>query len=199
MTDAATSPTAPNAYSPSKALYHAHHVADFHRHEFLHAPVHVQLILSDLCNQDCSFCAYRMTGYTSNELFTAGAELAAFGHNNPKRQITTAKAKEIIESCAALGVQGIQFTGGGEPTVHPELATLMHLAQSLGMKTALVTNGLLVNDRVLDVIGRSEWVRVSIDAGKAETYGRVRRVNASQFERVRQSVRDICRRRDALD
>ena len=32
------------------------------------APKQVQMILSDLCNQNCRFCAYRMDGYTSNQL-----------------------------------------------------------------------------------------------------------------------------------
>ena len=36
-------------------------------------PGHVHFIMSDLCNHDCGFCAYRMNGYTSNLLsITAG-------------------------------------------------------------------------------------------------------------------------------
>ena len=50
------------------------------------APVHVQLVLSDLCNQDCGFCAYRMSSGLSNELFPQGSR------KNPNRMIDTAKA-----------------------------------------------------------------------------------------------------------
>jgi MoaA/NifB/PqqE/SkfB family radical SAM enzyme len=40
-------------------------------------------------------------------------------------------------------------------------------------------------------------VRVSIDAGTAETYASIRRVPASQFERAWENVRRICAARDA--
>jgi Fe-coproporphyrin III synthase len=70
-------------------------------------PIHVQLILSDLCNQDCHFCAYRMSAGLSNELFGTAET------HNPNRKIPTPKALEIVEDCAELGVKAIQFTGGG--------------------------------------------------------------------------------------
>ena len=86
------------------------------------APAQVQLILSDLCNHDCSFCAYRLSGYTSNMNFAD-----VDGNKNPRRMIPTEKALEIVKDCSTLGVQGLQFTGGGEPTVHPDH---LHLART---------------------------------------------------------------------
>ena len=44
-----------NPYGTGKALYHREHVEKLQRGELV-APVHVQLIVSDFCNQDCSFC-----------------------------------------------------------------------------------------------------------------------------------------------
>lgn len=131
-------------------------------------PVHVQLILSDLCNQDCHFCAYRMSNGLSTELFSEG------DNHNPNRQITTEKAEEIIRDCKESGVKAIQFTGGGEPTVHKDHKTLFALAQSLGIKTALVTNGTRL-DPLCSSTQNMEWIRISIDAGTEETYERIRR------------------------
>ena len=50
------------------------------------SPTQVQLIISDLCNQDCSFCAYRMSGNLSNELFGEAREDGSI-NNNPNRMI----------------------------------------------------------------------------------------------------------------
>ena len=82
------------------------------------APKQVQIILSDLCNQNCNFCAYRMDGYTSNELFVGASDKAKYGTNNPMRVMAGPRAFALLDECKRLGVLALQFTGGGEPTVH---------------------------------------------------------------------------------
>jgi len=173
-------------YSTLKAAWHQERLDTF-RAGRIPPPVHIHMILSDLCNQDCHFCAYRMSGGLSSELFVGGSEGARIGTNNPKRQMPTDKALEIIEDCAEMGVKAIQFTGGGEPTVHPQHLEIFHRAQSLGMDTALVTNGLKL-DPTSPVIRALKWIRVSIDAGDAEAYARVRRVSPGQFRMVWHNV-----------
>lgn len=140
------------------------------------APVHVQLVLSDLCNQDCSFCAYRMSGGLSRELFVTAET------HNPNRRIETSKAEAIILECAELGVKAIQFTGGGEPTVHKDHEALFALAQDLGMQTALVTNGVKLKTSG-PFLGMT-WVRVSVDAGTPQTYAGIRRVPEDHWHKV---------------
>src|SRR6185436_8088075 len=115
------------AYSDLKALWHLPEMSALKEGRRF-VPPHVQLILSDLCNQDCSFCAYRMSGGFSSEQFAGPA-----GEKNPNRKIPTDKAIEILNDCAALGVKAVQFTGGGEPTVHPEHMKLFNHALGLGL------------------------------------------------------------------
>lgn len=150
-------------------------------------PVHLQLILSDLCNQDCVFCAYRMSSGLSNELFGTAET------HNPNRKIPTEKAREIIQDAAALGVRAVQFTGGGEPTVHPDHLELFTLAQSLGMETGLVTNGVRLDPTHPGVLGMS-WIRVSVDAGDPDTYARVRRVPAQHWSKMWANVEKLASR-----
>ena len=125
-------------YSQDKVLWHTDRIDAFRKGD-TPKPIHVQLILSDLCNQDCHFCAYRMSAGFSTELFGTAKT------HNPNRKIPTSKAYEILEDCKELGVKAIQFTGGGEPTVHPAHGLLFQCAQDLGMATALVTNGIKMN------------------------------------------------------
>lgn len=176
-------------YSQLKPVWHQDRIKTLRAGD-IPPPVHVHFIISDLCNQDCSFCAYRMSAGLSNELFVGESEVAKVGTNNPKRQIPTDKALEIIEDCAALGVKAVQFTGGGEPTAHPHHLEIMHLAQELGMDTALVTNGLKL-DPDSAIIRRLHWIRVSVDAGDEETYRKVRRVPAGHWGKVWKNIKGL--------
>jgi MoaA/NifB/PqqE/SkfB family radical SAM enzyme len=156
------------------------------------APKQVQLILSDLCNQNCSFCAYRMDGYTSNELFVGASEKAAYGHNNPKRWIPTDRALSLLDEFKEMGVLSVQFTGGGEPTVHPEHERIFARALQLGLRCSLVSNGVKWGERMVEfVLPQFDWVRVSIDAGNAESYARTRQTPISNFEKVWGNVRTL--------
>lgn len=175
-------------YSPFKAAFFQDRVLAAAGK--VHAqPVHVQVILSDLCNQNCHFCAYRMEGFTSNQLFGRPDD---HGRINPNRRIPTEKALEILDDCSEMGVQAIQFTGGGEPTVHPDHLMIFRRAEALGLKWALVTNGTKLSPQLQDALVRSaSWVRISLDAGTPETYARVRETPPATFRRVLDSVASL--------
>lgn len=156
------------------------------------APKQVQLILSDLCNQDCSFCAYRMSGYTSNELFMGDSEASKYGHSNPKRWIPTDRALSLLNEFKEAGVLAVQFTGGGEPTVHPDHEEIFDKALRLGLRCALVSNGIKWSDTLIsNTLPRFDWVRVSIDAGNRESYARMRHTPESNWNRVWMNVRAL--------
>ncbi len=144
-------------------------------------PGQVQLILSDLCNHDCSFCAYRLSGYTSNQNF------------DKTLQMPTEKAIAIIQDLADLGVSGVQFTGGGEPTVHPRHLSIMSEALKRGLACGLVTNGNLLRDGWRDILPAFLWLRVSVDAGNAEDYASIRRIKPSAWGRMWANVEALAR------
>lgn len=159
-----------NPYENAKALYHTGQLQALKAGQFP-APIHVQLIISDLCNQNCNFCAYRMPTGFSVENF---AEIKEDGTRvvNPNRMIPKEKCFEILEDCRTVGVKAIQFTGGGEPTVHPDHVDIFRKAQNLGLETALVTNGAILRD--FSTYNAMTWIRVSLDAGTEETYAKTR-------------------------
>ena len=160
-------------------------------------PVHVQMILSDLCNQNCSFCAYRMDGYSSNQLFSI-LEPDGTKNNNPNRMIPYEKAIEILNDCKELGVRAIQFTGGGEPTVHPKHREIFAHTQALGLDWAVVTNGMLFRDGVVDLLAAAAWVRISLDAGTDESYVAIREAPKGTYRRVLDNIQALRKRRDEL-
>lgn len=169
-----------NLYSNLKAAWHLDKIKQM-REGSIPVPSQVQLVISDLCNQDCNFCAYRSSSGFSTEQF------AENGNKNPNRKIPTEKCFEILDDCKTLGVEAITFTGGGEPTVHPDHIEIFEHAQGLGFKTGLITNGVKLS--LHSVYDNFDWVRISVDAGTKETYNSIR--NHTGFDGVWGSIETL--------
>jgi MoaA/NifB/PqqE/SkfB family radical SAM enzyme len=182
-----------DAYSTDKALLYPDRIDGIRAGGPIAPPVHVQLILSDWCNQNCSFCSYRMEGYTSNAMF--GVETEAGRDNNPRRFMPADRAREIIDDCAYMGVRAFQVTGGGEPTMHPEWAAILRYAQERGLVTAMVTNGSHLPEAEDETLMRLAWIRVSLDAGSSETYAAIRQTSPAMFHKVLGNLRRLRERR----
>jgi len=179
-----------SAYSDLKPAWHLKDMQRLRDGEQI-TPHQVHFIISDLCNHDCHFCAYRMSGGMSTEQFADDA-----GNKNPNRRIPTEKCMEILNDMDLMGVKAVQFTGGGEPTVHKDHLKIFAYAQVLGLQTALVTNGCTLKPGWESILPRMKWIRVSVDAGRAQTYGDVRRIDPKNYEKVMGNIAKI---RKAID
>jgi MoaA/NifB/PqqE/SkfB family radical SAM enzyme len=163
-------------YSPYKAVHFREQLESI-KAGFQPNPVHVQIVPTNKCNSNCPKCAYRLKGYPSNETFDARDEL------------TDRKLFEIIESCKMLGVRAIQFTGGGEPLLHPEIRAVFTKAlEDTDAELSLVTNGVLLDEELCEMLSEFAWVRISVDAVLPQTYLRVRGLSSSILEKVIKNI-----------
>lgn len=174
-------------YSPFKVVHHMDSICQLRNGE-QPVPSQVQLVISDVCNHDCSFCAYRMSGYTSNENFGVLDSTSEQVENNPNRKIPYEKCIEIIKDCKEIGVKAIQFTGGGEPTTHPDHPKIFQEVIDLGMDLALITNGAILRPNVIKTLAHAKWVRVSVDAGTPETYSKIRKIKKEKFNNTLKNI-----------
>lgn len=72
-------------------------------------------------------------------------------------------AMTLIERLREAGGEKLNFAGG-EPTLHPHIATLVRHAHDLGMVTSIVTNGSRL-DRLLDRAADAlDWAALSVDS-----------------------------------
>ena len=70
----------------------------------------------------------------------------------------------IVEDCKKMNIKSIEFTGGGEPTVHPDHVEIFNKVHELGIDAGLITNGALFRKGFVDSVlkfsctmkGRSE-------------------------------------------
>jgi MoaA/NifB/PqqE/SkfB family radical SAM enzyme len=170
-------------YSPLKIFRHQIALRSLSQGQHV-APIHVQILPTNVCQQACRECAYRLPGYTSNELFSDTDE------------IPTETLLEIVSDCGAMGVKAIEITGGGEPLLSPGFVPMCEAILDRGIDLSLVTNGVRWNHDLTKLLANAKWVRFSIDAGTPETYADYRRSNKTTYHRVRDSVRDLCAYRD---
>jgi MoaA/NifB/PqqE/SkfB family radical SAM enzyme len=104
----------------------------------------------------------------------------------------TARALALLDEFVDLGVQSVTFTGGGEPLVHPAAAQILAKAGRLPLAYGLVTNGVLLTDRVRDVVAESAtFVRLSLDAGTSATHQITHGVATPQFDRILANLRAL--------
>lgn len=164
-----------NAYSHLKAFRHPDVIEGIREGRPKRLP-HVELILADLCQQSCKFCAYRLEGYASNQLF------------DDRRMMATDKALEIVDDCAEIGVQAIQFTGGGEPTIHKGFKAVVGRVIDLGIQFSLVSNGVQISADVARLVVNGAWVRISLDAATERTYCKIRRTHPSHWAKATTAI-----------
>lgn len=179
-----------DVYSPYKASHHQDRL-DLLKQGKQPYPVFIQLIISDLCNENCHFCAYRMDNYTSNKWFGEEDPVSGVINNNPNRMIPYEKVVEILDDCVAMNTRAVEVTGGGEPTVHPKHREIFEGIIERGLDGALVTNGVLLRSGVAEILSNFKWVRVSIDAAHAKTYSVMREVPEGHFDKVIKHVGEI--------
>jgi len=182
-------------YSPNKAFLHCDRLGQY-QNGGVPFPVQVHFVISDLCNQNCSFCAYRVDGIT--EIFRT-IEADGSVNKNPNRLMTTANARRTLQELSMAGAKAIQFTGGGEPTMHKDCADLMLYANDLGMDTALVTNGTNLSDELLNSILRCTWVRISLDHSQADGYSKMRSTPHDMFDKVLKNITTIVKAKKESD
>ncbi|MBD5323629.1 MAG: radical SAM protein [Bacteroides sp.] len=110
----------------------------------------VQLYLTNKCNLRCPHC-YMISG------------------NASPNELEKNEWYDIIENVAAHGADRITFSGG-EATLHPNFAEFVIRSHNLGMNVELLSNGLLLTDKLLDNIGYAlNRVQISIDGFSEET------------------------------
>jgi Predicted Fe-S oxidoreductases len=73
------------------------------------------------CNHKCPHCLY--AGWNN-------------GHHYPYEEF-----KSLIGQLSDIGVKGIEFCGGGEPTLYPKFREIIEYAIKLNMDLGILTNG----------------------------------------------------------
>lgn len=158
--------------SPHKYLLHADRLRTLAQDGDVY-PVTVELDPVNYCNHRCGWCVD-----------------PAHGHSRLDEDF----ARELLGELRELGVMGIVYKGGGEPTLHPSLQELLEFTRGLGYETGLVTNGSRLEKVVRPVVSHASYLRVSIDGPTPQSHTAVH--GSDDFQDIIAGVKKAVRTRD---
>lgn len=151
------------------------------------APVNVEIDLSNRCPLKCSGCHF---SYTHTRGPWAGKADKPEGAILGGDLMDETLAYSILSDLAISGVKSITWTGGGEPSIHPQFDKIIEYAASRGLEQGIYTyGGLIRGDRAAFMRKHFAWIYFSLDACTRETYRNYKGVD--QFERVTDNIRRI--------
>lgn len=151
------------------------------------APVNVEIDLSNRCSRGCEFCHF---AYTHTRGPLAGKHEKPEGALDSGDLMSPSLAVNILHQLAEAGVRSVTWTGGGEPTLHPDFDAIVAEAARTTMEQGLYTHGGHIDrTRAALLKQKMTWVYVSLDAATPEAYKRDKGVDG--FEPVLQGVRNL--------
>ena len=168
-----------NAYSPFKAAHHREKIDALKKGELI-TPVHIQIDPTGACNFRCPYCFYRLFKRDEN-----------VNHYFSEEDFLPYELVEkLLKELRELKVPSLQFTGGGEPTLHPRIGDILKLTLRESFEFSYVTNGSLLTDELIKLLRHASWVRLSIDSATSKTFERVHRVDC--FQVVLDNLKRLC-------
>ena len=156
-------------------------------------PVTVEWDLSNRCSLGCIECHFAHTHVRGP---WAGKALLPMAYESTGDLADLNVVARGLEQMAAAGVQGVVWSGGGEPTLHPGWTTAMRLAASVGLQQGMYTLGGHLTPATAATLGDlATWVVVSLDAADAESYAREKNVPADRFDDALAGIRLLAGRK----
>lgn len=101
-----------------------------------------------------------------------------------KLDITDPAIETFFRDFRKYGGKAISWSGGGEPTLHPQFKDATELIASIGLDQGLVTHGAFPEELVRPIASRCAWVRISLDTHKPEAYAAQRQTKSGAFHRA---------------
>ena len=186
-------------YSQSKALFHISKLKDLQQGQPI-TPTEIQVDLEAWCNDNCSFCAYRIDEGPNNkmlELIDAKPgkkydDAKPIGAKTKQSGWDAEWADELPRQMVEAGIPAIELTGGGESTLWPRFDRLLNNLGKANRDIALVTNGSNLSDKRIDLICKyCTWIRISLDASSGIIHKKVHRTTNFDFERRIENIKKL--------
>jgi len=160
------------------------------------APVTVEWDLTNRCSLGCEGCHF---AHTHTKGPWAGKALLPMAYENTGDVADLKLVTRGLAEAAEAGVKAVVWSGGGEPTLHPQWQEIVIYAAASGLRQGMYTLGGHLNSQSAKVLARyADWVVVSLDCADAETYAAEKRVSENRFAEACQGIELLASEHEAV-
>lgn len=122
-------------------------------------PFLVVFNLTRRCNSLCSMCSIWQTP------------------SKLKDELTLREIEDIFKDLKSYGIKHV-FLQGGEPLLRKDIIQIIEMLIGLGLNPTLITNGLLLNEKIANILAELECnVSISLDTLDEKRYMKIRGVD----------------------
>jgi wyosine [tRNA(Phe)-imidazoG37] synthetase (radical SAM superfamily) len=91
---------------------------------------------------------------------------------NHGESLSLETVRDTVETLRSKGLRSVILLGGGEPTLHKDFGEVVRVIKDRGLQLGIVTNGSKLERvvKVADLLQEKDWVRLSLDAAREETF-----------------------------
>jgi radical SAM protein with 4Fe4S-binding SPASM domain len=115
-------------------------------------PVAIEIHPTAKCNHQCIHCSYKE-------------------RNESRLSLDKNIMEQLIDSIIAMKVKAVYFSGGGEPTVYPDLVKYVEKLYNAGIDVALLTNGSILSEAgITDIAYMFNYIAVSVPSVNQERF-----------------------------
>jgi radical SAM protein with 4Fe4S-binding SPASM domain len=115
-------------------------------------PVSIEIHPTAKCNHRCVHCSYKE-------------------RNESRVSISEEIMDKLVDSVIKMGVRGVYFSGGGEPTLYPKLGNYIEKLYTNGVECAIITNGSCFESMgLIPVADKLNYIAISVPAVDGATF-----------------------------
>ncbi len=148
-------------------------------------PITLEVDPSNACNHSCPFCIsghIHLSKFKGTEFFD-------------RRMMDEKDLMSLCSDVTKMKIDSLTWTGGGEPTMNPHLKKAMkYINSNSKIKMGMFSNGSMFSkfDMFDTIVDTLSWIRISMDAGSANSYDKLRVTNKSNnFEIVVKNIKKL--------
>ena len=142
----------------AKLLWHTDRLDQLKQTGKTSAPINVEIDLSNRCSHGCSWCHF---SYTHTRGPWAGKVKRPIDAESGGDLMPLALVKSILRQLAAVGVRSVTWSGGGEPTLHPQFDEII---ATHALEQGLYSHGGHIDEKRAALLKQAcTWVYISLD------------------------------------
>lgn len=140
-------------------------------------PRFISIWISEICNLSCTYCFFSETN-----------------HDPERKFLETNSILKWLKEMKEFGAEALEFSGGGEPTVHKDFAHIFQESSEMGYELGLITHA--CNPMPLELLAtKAKYVRCGLDAATQETHAKIKQ-KEGKFQKALENINALIELRD---